>query len=80
MKQLKKTSSFDVRKGETMLASQVLLELEKATEEVWARSREADVMMPRAQIGQLEHLRQHMSSKISLQPGRASEDDSVVNL
>ena len=50
MKQLEKTSSFDVRKGETVSASQVLLELEESTEEVWARSGEADVVILRAQI------------------------------
>ena len=48
IKQLEKML-FEVRKRETVSASQVLLELEETTE-VQARSGEADVVMPRAQI------------------------------
>jgi len=63
-------------------ASQVLLELEEITEEVRARSRCRDAEGTNLTLTEQlrEHLRRHMSSKISPQPGRASEDDSVVNL
>ena len=80
MNQLEKTSSFDVCKGETVSASQVLLELEETMEEVeeW-RSRCRDAKATNLALTERlrELLRRHMSrsrSRSPPQPGRASED------
>ena len=81
MNQLEKMSSFDVRKGETVSASQVLLELEETMEEVeeWrSRCRDAEATNLALTEWLRELLRWHMSSRSRsrspLQPGRASED------
>ena len=61
MKQLEKTSSFEVRKGETVSASQVLQELEETIDEAEERSRCRDAEDKNLSL--TEHLRRHAASR-----------------